>query len=99
MYAEKIEAMPSHLPLNSHERDQEYEKDVWQLNIVGIKPPPYIMKRSLSFKSIQPVWLRHIAKQFLRFQSATKAFYTIEQYLRSIVHFYLPRPTILLGCI
>lgn len=70
-------------------RELEYAKDIWQLPVVGIKPPPYIRNSFMNFKDIEPVWLRNLAKKFIRFQSATKAFYTLVQYLRSIKHFSL----------
>ena len=70
-------------------RELEYAKDIWQLPVVGIKPPPYIRNAFMSFEGIEPIWLRNLAKKFIRFQSATKAFYTLVQYLRSIKHFSL----------
>lgn len=71
----------------TNQRALEYEKDIWQLNVVGIKPPPYVRSTYITFNYINPVWLRTLSKRFIRFQAATKAYYTLQQYLRSITHF------------
>ena len=68
-------------------RELEYQKDVWQLKVVGIKPPPYVSATYLTFIYINPEWLRCLAKKFIRFQSATRAYYTLQQYIQSITRF------------
>lgn len=68
-------------------RELEYEKDIWSLDIVGIKPPPYVRGKLIIFKRIEPLWLRSLAKKYIRFQSTTKAHGTLIQYLRAIKHF------------
>lgn len=68
-------------------QELEYEKDVWNLDAVGIKPPPYIRSKFITFICIDPLWLRNLAKKYIRFQATTKAYYTLLQYLRAIKHF------------
>ncbi len=65
----------------------EYQKDVWQLDVIGIKPPPYVRTSHLTFMKIHPLWLRQLGKCFVQYHAATKAFYTLQQYIRSIIHF------------
>jgi len=72
---------------SKHKYDEIYEDDIWRLRDVGINPPPYIRVSTMTFKKIHPKWLRKLAKRFIRFQAATKAYYTLQQYLRSLVHF------------
>jgi len=86
MSASTAEIIVDNFPLV---RAQEaiYEDDVWELAAVGIKPPPYIATSTISFKRINPAWLRRLAKRYIRYQAATKAYYTLQQHLRSIGHF------------
>lgn len=79
----KIEAIVDNSFLKNTQ-ETVYEKDVWKLSEVGIKPPPYIRATSLSFKKINPEWLRSLAKKFIRFQAATKAFYTLEAVITAL---------------
>ncbi len=73
--------------LIKNQREIDYKKNIWRLCDIGIKPPPYTRASYISFEKINPEWLRQLAKKFIHFQSSTKAFYTIQQYLRSIGHF------------
>lgn len=86
MNLSKAEVIVDNIPLL---RGQEavYEADVWDLAAVGIRPPPYVRTSYISFRKINPEWLRRLAKKYIRFQLATKAFQTLQQHIRSIVHF------------
>ena len=66
---------------------EEYQNDIWQLHLVGIKALPYTRTKYITFENIFPRWLRQLAKCFIRFQSATKALYTLQQYMNSIIRF------------
>ncbi len=70
-----------------NDRETVYQSDIWELEAAGIKTVPYITTTHISFKKINPEWLRKLAKRFIRYQAATKVYYTIQQYIRSIVHF------------
>lgn len=70
-----------------YQRESAYDDDIWELSAVGIKPPPYIRVSYMSFLKINPPWLRDVAKKFIRFQSSTKAYYTLSSYMRTIVQF------------
>lgn len=77
----------------------EYLQDVWRLSVVGIKPLPYIRAVQIKFNKVETLWLKELAKHFIRFESATKALYTLQQYINAVRHFsnfiqeYEPRAT------
>lgn len=83
----RLSVLSGQAPSALNAREQEYLKDKWQLNIVGITPPPYIRVKQISFNRISQSWLRQVAKCFIRLHLTHKAYYTLQQYLRSIGHF------------
>jgi integrase len=64
-----------------------YNNDIWYIDKIGVEAPPYISTKYLSFKCITPDWLCNLVKKFILYQAPTKALYTLQQYLRSFVHF------------
>lgn len=45
----------------------EYEKDIWDIDKIGIKRGPTHTCRTLNFLAIEQLWLRQIAKKYLRY--------------------------------
>jgi integrase len=61
----------------------EYLHDEWRLEVVGIKTLPYVRTATMRFYHIEPSWLRELTKRFVRFHAATKAHYTLQQYVNA----------------
>lgn len=51
--------------------DAEYDKNIWAFENLGIPPLQTTGGRSFNFSTIEPLWLRRAAKQYIRYSLAT----------------------------
>jgi site-specific recombinase XerD len=67
--------------------ESEFDKDVWDLKSIGVEISPYASSKTIGFYRIKPLWLRQLAKRFIRYQLAQKSLQTLCQYRSSIALF------------
>ena len=63
---------PKNMPLS---------EDIWDAKALGLKPLKTDSHTKLNFTEISQPWLKELAKKFIKFKSATRAFGTIQNYL------------------
>ncbi len=68
-------------------RETLLEKDIWDVEDLGLIPDYLYSTYRFTFAKIEPYWLKQATKKFLRFQSTQKSLATCRSYLTKLVHF------------
>lgn len=70
-------------------RDELLEKDIWDVEDLGLTPDYLYSTYHLNFSKITPLWFKQAVKKFVRFQSTKRSLATCRSYITKLIHFGL----------
>jgi integrase len=66
------------------EQNEWYKQDVWHAKEIGLEGDPTNSRYLLNFTSITPLWLKDIAKRYIKYRLAIRSFNSCAAYLLAI---------------
>lgn len=87
MKARKTADNHKYIAAQKQRKETLFKKEIWYAEEMGIIPSSTHSAYRINFTNVNPLWFRSIVKQFVYFQSATKAFWTLSSYITGLRHF------------